>query len=491
MEVGYKKDIRNSYLVIQMTDNCSSEAYCVNMLQENRVEGIIKPEPRNIDNRVLYYYDITSRQSLETVYIKKSIRYEKIKNLFMDLADIIERTYEYLLNENDLVLKPEHIYMDLDKEKTWLCYLPGYGRDIGAQITALVEYIMNKVEYSDKEAVLYTYNLYAACRDGGFSFNHLLSVIRGDKQEGNKNMTGAGNKEFILGFEESKEIHSIPEDGNINYNHGKNAGNAKKNACSEKFSADRGAGRHIPVMMEEVVTDEKEIYYYPLTTYIYTAACVIGAVCLVIIAINMKLVFTAMGNRLDYGKITALILVLMIITGYLMKIIWNKRNRLTRIVRKQDYIDPTDNDNTYIYKSKETSGDKVKETGESVFSEPRRTGKQEDKPEMTVLLNSAPALSECRLEPENKDNNEIIQITDFPFVIGKLKNHVDYCLNKDVVSRFHVKITKEDEGYFITDLNSTNGTTVNDKPLPCYQKQAITRGDRIAIAGIKYVFHSP
>jgi pSer/pThr/pTyr-binding forkhead associated (FHA) protein len=65
---------------------------------------------------------------------------------------------------------------------------------------------------------------------------------------------------------------------------------------------------------------------------------------------------------------------------------------------------------------------------------------------------------------------------------------VDYCLEKDVVSRFHAKITKEQEQYYITDLNSTNGTFVNQEPLQTYQKKEIKLGDEIAFANIRYQF---
>jgi pSer/pThr/pTyr-binding forkhead associated (FHA) protein len=65
---------------------------------------------------------------------------------------------------------------------------------------------------------------------------------------------------------------------------------------------------------------------------------------------------------------------------------------------------------------------------------------------------------------------------------------VDYCLEKDVVSRFHAKITKEQEQYYITDLNSMNGTFVNQELLQIYQKKEIKFGDEIAFANIRYQF---
>jgi pSer/pThr/pTyr-binding forkhead associated (FHA) protein len=65
---------------------------------------------------------------------------------------------------------------------------------------------------------------------------------------------------------------------------------------------------------------------------------------------------------------------------------------------------------------------------------------------------------------------------------------VDYCLEKNVVSRYHAKLTKEEDKYYITDLNSTNGTFVNDQILTTYEKKEITQGDRIALANLNFEF---
>ena len=154
------------------------------MLQANSIEGIIKPDKRTIDNSILYYYDITAKQTIDILYNKNPINLEQIRSLFTSLSDIIEQSYKYLLNENDLLINPEYIYYELASMQVRVCYLPGYNKDIRKQMASLIEYIMNKVEYKDKEAVLYVYNLYAVCRNEEYSFINLLSAIK-DKIEGN------------------------------------------------------------------------------------------------------------------------------------------------------------------------------------------------------------------------------------------------------------------------------------------------------------------
>ena len=106
----------------------------------------------------------------------------------------------------------------------------------------------------------------------------------------------------------------------------------------------------------------------------------------------------------------------------------------------------------------------------------------------TCLLNEIEESNNLLLEPVDKLKYEPIMLTDFPFFIGKLKRNVDYCIEKDVVSRYHAKITKEKGKYYITDLNSRNGTFVNSDPVPTYQKKELSLGDVITFANIKYKF---
>ncbi|NLL72776.1 MAG: FHA domain-containing protein [Clostridiales bacterium] len=447
MEITYKKDLHNSYLVVTSYEEKADEAYCVKMLGANAVVGIIKPDRRIIDGQLYYYFDITSKQSLDVIYNKGTINYEKAKSLYMDLLDIITKAYEYLLNENDLILDPEHVYIELSTNQVYVPYLPGYNKKLKNQITSLIEYTMNKLEYKDKEAVLYVYNLHSISKEEGASFNNLSEAIRKDKQE-------------------SKVI---PEP-------------------VLKEHREQSAIKQIPIMMEKI-SDDKEQYYYPLKIYIYTGICILIAIFIIIFCFLSKIIYTSLGNRIDYAKLTFLIIILGCILAYLMKVIWDKRNRLTRIIQTDKYIDPRyEEDNLKEnYEMDNKSTNRIKDLKTDALNNNKSDEEMIYGPQ-TVLLNSKEAAIGCCLEPEREDVYETIYVHEFPFVIGKQENNVDYFLNNQVVSRYHVKISKEDNKYYITDLNSTNGTSINDIKLFCYQRHEVSQGDKVDIAGIKYKF---
>jgi pSer/pThr/pTyr-binding forkhead associated (FHA) protein len=51
----------------------------------------------------------------------------------------------------------------------------------------------------------------------------------------------------------------------------------------------------------------------------------------------------------------------------------------------------------------------------------------------------------------------------------------------DYVSRRHARITKGRAGYFITDLGSSNGTTVNGQILSPNRARMLRNGDRVKV----------
>ena len=59
-----------------------------------------------------------------------------------------------------------------------------------------------------------------------------------------------------------------------------------------------------------------------------------------------KIIYNSFGNRIEYSKLFALLLVLLCLEGYLMKHIWDKKNRITKMVTKSEYIDPREDWNT-------------------------------------------------------------------------------------------------------------------------------------------------
>ena len=82
--------------------------------------------------------------------------------------------------------------------------------------------------------------------------------------------------------------------------------------------------------------------------------------------------------------------------------------------------------------------------------------------------------------------NSEIKITKEEFVLGRNPDKVDTAVMDGTISRVHCKITEHSEGYLITDLQSANGTFVNNIRLasnvPCLLKD----GDCIHLGNVGF-----
>lgn len=67
-------------------------------------------------------------------------------------------------------------------------------------------------------------------------------------------------------------------------------------------------------------------------------------------------------------------------------------------------------------------------------------------------------------------------------------NQVEVRINKDTVSQVHARIDKAEDAYYIEDLNSTNGTFVNNEPLAYNERRKLNMNDIICFADIRYRF---
>ena len=74
------------------------------------------------------------------------------------------------------------------------------------------------------------------------------------------------------------------------------------------------------------------------------------------------------------------------------------------------------------------------------------------------------------------------------FLLGKNSAQVNGVIDAEGVSRLHARITRQEEGYFIEDLNSTNGTFKNGLRMQPYEKRRLEKDDELRFGKVEYIF---
>ncbi len=87
--------------------------------------------------------------------------------------------------------------------------------------------------------------------------------------------------------------------------------------------------------------------------------------------------------------------------------------------------------------------------------------------------------------PEPADDVREIRLSGDVMVIGRSPKG-DVVLDLDGVSRRHAEVSRDDEGWWVKDLGSVNGTRVNGELLT--DRHLLRIGDRIEIEGFGLLY---
>ena len=393
------------------------------MLINNHIEGILELTVNVTDNRKSYEYDTTGLNTLESFITKRSLGALSLKEILKELCGTVINGDRFMLEDDDFVIGPEYIFLDKDNHP-FMAYFPGYDRPFREQMGNLAEYLMNRIDYRDKEAVLLTYTVYMKCREEGFYIGDLYEYLK------KENVTGG-------------DVQKQPDMPLMDYPFEKIDEQPPKLLEADIYDIEPVKDTVVkgPAAKEMIPGNKKYI--------IYIAAAFIPVI---LMAVLYKAgLLTAKNGRIDPAKMAAVAVLGIGVAVYMVK-------KIIPVSLKVKDKKITDN------KDVNSNDD---EATELLFDRNGADSKQEH-----YYLES--------------DRYPDIEIDHFPFTIGKDKVNTDFCLNFPGVSRLHARLDRTNSGIYISDKNSTNGVYVNGKRaetgIPC----PLSPGDTVELGVCSY-----
>ena len=149
MQVDYKRDVNHSYLILQGPEEVNTSGYQTRMILCNQFSSLLSCTIKGMDGKNLFYFEITSRQSLVDRYAGKEMKREDIFQIFQGMVRAAQELGSYLLDARNLILAPDFIYLEAGETDIRFCYLPGYEKEVGEQFRQLAEYILPKFDHRD------------------------------------------------------------------------------------------------------------------------------------------------------------------------------------------------------------------------------------------------------------------------------------------------------------------------------------------------------
>ncbi len=133
------------------------------------------------------------------------------------------------------------------------------------------------------------------------------------------------------------------------------------------------------------------------------------------------------------------------------------------------------------------SEDKFKEKYNRVWESYGPEQKEDYKGE-TMVMGVANMTAERRLRSLSKSGKGYISLNRLPCILGKMEECADVVLNDPSVSRIHARIYEEEGELYLQDLNSRNGSYLNNLILESNETVQLKVGDEITFGNLRYVY---
>lgn len=160
MNTTYARNLNQSHLIIETEQNQILDIDGIEMFRYNVIPLFLSVREQRKNMEVQYVYDITGKRSVDQLITGKELEEQMLYRLLHSLDQACTQIDNYMLAENNILLKPEYIFTESDSEQVYFCYLPDYDKDIRIQLRELMEYLMQNVNHKDEGAVQLTYGVY-------------------------------------------------------------------------------------------------------------------------------------------------------------------------------------------------------------------------------------------------------------------------------------------------------------------------------------------
>ena len=518
MEIKFKRETRQNFMVLT---GLSGEGG----LERKLLSGI---QDRNLlpfrqsyeEGREACCYDITALQPLKRVLPRRRLLQEDIRFLLLQLDHALSVLEEHMLTERCLLLSPEHIYVDAEQLTARFCAVPGGSFSFEEQMRTLMLTLLEYVQNDEEKAVLLCHRLYQISRSESFCLEDLLRrmfsepagepeavTARGQREEPNGGVSGRAARGQAVPGRGPGAMDTA--EGQEPASYGRKRRKIEAAEPMEPVSAPEQV-RLKPEEVEALYGEALEARDLPgsAETVEETPAAATGTrgkrrgsgffrqllISLLIMILAPLLVFLLRGAGAVLRILPVFCVIDLSLLIYLGFSFLEKRRRDAvqeeqaaaeaerRIAGQMDQFveDMT---------APELVLDQEAGTDQKVFQDSLYPQEQEEDPRFSTkqLLELENRTEDRRLCPVNKALPEIV-VSHFPFVIGKEGRLSDFVLSDSRISRMHLEIDRKGDSYFLTDLNSTNGTSLNGRRLNANERAPLSAGSEISIAGIEYVF---
>ncbi|NCB91777.1 MAG: FHA domain-containing protein [Clostridia bacterium] len=483
MEAEYRRDLQHSYLVLHPDKSVEKNSYPLRMITENNIKGLLPCSSRQIDDEVLYYYDITSKISLAQRCQNKKLGGQELLVIICGLIQALMNMEEYLLADEALNLEAQYIYLDVQMKEITFCFVPGAAWNIEKEFRELMEYLLPYIDHQDQDGVMIGYGVYRYALEQIFSVEGLRYELEKYQRKQEKTITAHNETENrtntnIEGYQE-KNIDKARDVNGI-----KDRDKLMNNCPDENIRKQKQHEAALDAFFDGEDEEEMKNNTHPAVVTLGTMGI------LIYILSGWYLWKNYPDNLWLWGGVG-------ILTGVGCVLVYRilsrtQPQRFKQAEKSQKSISPVKNERFREVEehSREWNymDNNIEHDDEQAEEEILSTEEPEAECYTQILRpmkNSATYILE---EKYPVSGRQVILTGQEVTFLGQLPQAVDLVLPSQTISRMHARIRLEEGKYYISDMNSRNGTWVNGEELQGNQEIELEVDDEVRFADLVYRF---
>lgn len=177
------------------------------VLQNSKIPGSLLFRPLLRDEDVLFSYDISSLESLDSRCREKKLDYRELSVLMESLNGLLLSLEEYLLPEKLILLEPSLIYYHPEEKRYLFPLLPERENHFPLSLRALLRRVLEEIDYRSERSIILAYSLFReSCRED-FRMEELMRIVRKNRKKAGEERQRAegGEREKRKGKEKAED----------------------------------------------------------------------------------------------------------------------------------------------------------------------------------------------------------------------------------------------------------------------------------------------
>ena len=461
MKMGYTTErLNNRKFLVTRQEPGEAESYQISMLSHNSIAPLLEFSVRSVDNSGYYYYDITGLQNLNSLGGDVLVSPESVLILCRALAELSDSMNEYFLDIDRVRTDPEHVFGTPALDRFLFLYDPdkSVSEDLYQDgLRKLFEFVLQHFDHTaDRDDTVMVYDMYSRILKGTFDPAAYGRIQEEEPEEYEKTSKEQETREADI----PQTAASSEDDGAVLPEPERKKNRKKRTDARKKSRIPFAAAA---VLFGILSAGSAGLLMYPgflpfeRNSLILLGTCTVSAVAAAALArasagVPRKAREKGL-EKLEIEKITP---------DESEKKMKRKKSRKSRPEMSPDK--PEDETEKLYHPATGEDGERAL-FGDETSPLPMVWNENEGD-ETGIYLDDG--------------TGRVFEVESLPFIVGT--NPVcDARLSDRTVSRRHLKLFRIGENMAVTDLGSTNGTTLNGQRLGPGESRMLTDGDVLGL----------